>query len=78
MTVVVINKTYSDLTTTLSLSNLTATGAAKVYLYSNANLATIVAKPDQPVTAPTGGGTTSTINNVTFPAMSITLLAIPK
>ena len=77
VTVVVINKTYGDLTASLSLANLTPNGTAKVYLYSNANLAGIVAQPDLTVTPPTGGGTTSTIST-TFPAQSITLLVVPK
>ena len=76
VTVVVINKTYGALTSTLSLANLTATGNAKVYQYSNANLASIVALPDQTVTAPAAGTTTSTIS-ATFPAASITLFVIP-
>ncbi len=76
VTVVVINKTYGALTSTLSLANLAATGNAKVYRYSNANLASIVALPDQAVTAPAGGSTSSTIT-ATFPAASITLFAVP-
>ena len=76
VTVVVINKTYGALTSTLSLANLTATGSAKVYQYSNANLASIVALPDQAVTSPAVGSTTSTIA-ATFPAASITLFVIP-
>ena len=76
VTVVVINKTYGDLTATLSLANLTASGNAKVFLYSNANLAGIVAQPDVTVTPPSGGGTTSTAST-TFPAQSITLLLVP-
>jgi phosphoribosylaminoimidazolecarboxamide formyltransferase/IMP cyclohydrolase len=77
VTVVVINKTYGDLTTSLSLANLTPNGTAKVYLYSNASLAGIVAQPDLTVTPPTGGGTTST-TSTTFPAQSISLLVVPK
>jgi hypothetical protein len=76
VTVVVINKTYGALTGTLALANLTATGNAKVYQYSNANLASIVPQADLPVTAPSGGSTTSTIA-ATFPAASITLFVIP-
>jgi hypothetical protein len=76
-TVVVINKTYGDLTSTLSLANLTPNGKAKVFLYSNANLSGIVAQPDVTVTPPASKSTTSTIAT-TFPAQSITLLVIPK
>jgi len=56
---------------------VTATGNAKVYRYSAANLAAIVAQPDAAVTAPAQGGTTSTIVNYTFPASSITLFVVP-
>jgi hypothetical protein len=75
-TIVVINKTYGDLTTTLSLANLTPAGQAKVYLYSNANLAGIVAQAPLTVTAPVSPSTTSSVTT-TFPASSITLLVIP-
>jgi hypothetical protein len=77
VTVVVINKTYGDLTATLSLANLTPNGKARVFLYSSANLAGIVAQPDVTVTPPPQGSTTSTIG-ATFPAQSITLLVVPK
>ena len=77
LTVVVINKTYGDFTTTLNLGNFTASGPAKVFLYSNANLNAIVSQPNVSVTAPSGSGTTSTLST-TFPAQSITLLVIPK
>lgn len=77
VTVVVINKTFGDLTSTLSLEHVTATGNAKVYRYSAANLAAIIAQPDAAVTAPAQGGTTSTIVNYTFPASSITLFVVP-
>jgi len=77
VTVVVINKTYGDLTDTVSLANLTPNGTAKVFLYSNANLAAIVAQPDLTVTPPAGGSTTSTVST-TFPAQSVTLIVVPK
>ena len=77
VTVVVVNKTYGDLTATLSLPNLTPNGAAKVFLYSNANLAAIIPQPDLTVTPPATGSTTSSIA-ATFPAQSITLLVVPK
>jgi hypothetical protein len=77
VTVVVINKTYGDLTATLSLDNLTPNGSAQVFLYSNANLAAIVAQSSLTVTPPSGGGTASTIST-TFPAQSITLLVVPQ
>ena len=77
VTIVVINKTYADLTDTISLANLTPNGAAKVFLYSNPNLAGILAQPDIAVTPPSAGGATSTIST-TFPAQSITLFVVPK
>jgi len=60
VTVVVINKTYGDLTSTISVANLRPKGPAKVFLYSNANLATIVAQPDLAVTPPASRSATST------------------
>jgi hypothetical protein len=77
VTVVVINKTYGALTGTISLANLTANGTAKVFLYSTANLAGIVAQPDIVVTGPPTRSTTSTLST-TFPAQSITLFVVPK
>jgi len=78
VTVVVINKTYGDLTATLSLDNFTSSSnTAEDFLYSNANLNAIVSQPAVTVTPPSGGGTTSTIST-TFPAQSITLLVVPQ
>jgi hypothetical protein len=77
VTVVVINKTYGDLTGTLSLANLASNGPAKSYLYSSANLAGIVTQPDVTVTPPAAGSTTSTLST-TFPAQSITVLVAPQ
>ncbi|MFI5096344.1 MAG: glycoside hydrolase family 44 protein [Candidatus Acidiferrales bacterium] len=77
VTVVVINKTYGDLTATLSLANLSPNGKAKVFLYSNANLAAIVPQPDLTVTPPAGVSTTSSLSTI-FPAQSITLIVVPK
>jgi hypothetical protein len=74
VTVVVINKTYGDLTTTLSLANMTANGSAQVYLYSNGNLSKIAPQASLTVTAGSAGSGIST----TFPAQSITLFVIPK
>lgn len=76
VTLVVINKTYGDLTTALSIGNLKATTTtAKAYLYSNANLNAIMAQPDVTVTPPNGSSTSSTLST-TFPAQSITLLLL--
>jgi Glycoside hydrolase family 44 len=78
ITVMVLNKTYGDLNSTLSLANFTSTSStAQVYLYSNGNLNAIVAQPAISIAAPSGSGTTSAITT-TFPAQSITLLVIPK
>ena len=79
ITVMVINKTYGSLTSTISLENFTAAGGttAKVYQYSNANLSAIVQQAGVSVAPPSGSGTTSTITNYTFPAQSITLFVVP-
>jgi O-glycosyl hydrolase len=76
VTVIAINKTYGDLTETLNLANLKASGPAKVYRYSNANLAAIVPQANIPIVAPTSG-TTSTLSS-TFPAQSITMIVVPQ
>jgi Glycoside hydrolase family 44/Bacterial Ig-like domain (group 2) len=77
-TVVVINKTYGDLTSTLSLANFTAAAGetAEVFLYSNVNLNGIVAQSAAALTPPASGGTSSTLT-ATFPAQSITLFVVP-
>jgi hypothetical protein len=77
VTVMVINKTYGDLTDTLSLANVMPTGEAKVYQYSNAKLAAIVSQPAITVTPPAPGNANSTVT-ATFPAQSITLLVVPQ
>jgi hypothetical protein len=79
LTVMVINKTFGPLTSTLSLLNFTAPSGttAQVYQYSNANLNAIEPQPAVSVTPPSGSGTTSTISNYTFPAQSITLFVVP-
>lgn len=68
LTLMVINKTNTDLISSVSLTGFTPAGPAKVYRYSTENLNAIMQKPDQPITA--AGFST------TFPASSITLLAI--
>ena len=79
VTVVVINKTFGDLTSTLSLNNLAkSTTSAQAFIYSSADLTKIL--PQQKpvtVTPPAGSGTASTIS-MTFPAQSITLLVAPN
>lgn len=77
LTIVVINKTYGDLTSTLSLGNFSASGVNQSFLYSAANINAIVPKTDVAVFAPSGGSTTTTVST-TFPAQSITIITIPK
>ena len=79
VTIVVINKTYGDLASTLSLADLTGSSAmAQAYLYSNAKLNAIVGPSSVTLTPPVSGSTTSTIINYTFPAQSITLFVVPN
>jgi uncharacterized protein (TIGR03437 family) len=71
LTVLVLNKTTSDIGDSISLANFKPGGTAQVWQYSQANLAAIV-------------GQTSAINvngnslTATFPAYSMTLLVIPQ
>ena len=78
ITVMVINKTYGALTSTISLQNLSVANGttAQVFQYSNANLNAIVKQASVSVTPPSSG-TTSTIGSYTFPAQSITLFVVP-
>lgn len=78
LTVVVINKTYGDLTSAITLNGLakTATTAA-VYRLSNASLTALQAQPALSVTPPTGGATAGTMT-ATFPGQSATLLVIAQ
>ncbi|HXJ62166.1 MAG TPA: glycoside hydrolase family 44 protein [Actinomycetota bacterium] len=69
LTLVVINKSGSDLRSAVSLPGADPSGHASVYTYSTANLLALVHQPDQIVTA---SGFTRT-----FPRSSITVLAIP-
>jgi hypothetical protein len=79
ITIMVINKTYGSLTSTISIANFTAASGtmAQVYQYSNANLNSILTQPSVAVTPPGNGSTTSTISE-TFPAQSMTLLVVPN
>jgi hypothetical protein len=78
VTVVVINKTYGSLTSTLSLDGLFPPGtSAQSYLYSNANLAAIVGPAAVTVT-PASGTSPWSISNYTFPAQSITLFVVSQ
>jgi len=68
LTVVIINKSTSNLTSTVSLAGFPLPAAATVYRYSAAAPAAIEHLPDQPLT---GSGFSAA-----FPAASITLLEI--
>jgi hypothetical protein len=69
VTVMVINKTAQDLTTTVAVTGTLPTTTAQVYTYSSANLSQIVQSADLK-------GTASGVS-ATFPANSITLLVWP-
>ena len=69
LTVMVINKTAADLSTTVTIRSFAPAPAAAVYRYSGADLTAIVRTPDQSL-----GANTFT---ATFPASSITLLVVP-
>jgi hypothetical protein len=79
ITVMVINKTYGSLTSTLTLQNFTASSntTAQVYQYSNANINAIATQTPATVTPPANGSTSSTLS-YTFPGQSITLFVIPN
>ncbi len=69
LTLVIINKSGVDVTSTVSLSGFSPTASAAVYRYSSANPGAIEHTTDQSVTAQGF--------SATFPAASITLYAIP-
>ncbi len=69
LTLVIINKTDNDLTSSLDLNHFRAANQATVYRYSAANLNAIVRQPDQAVGL---GGF-----QATYPANSITLVVLP-
>jgi hypothetical protein len=68
LTLVVINKTGNDLTSSVSLAGFTPVATAKLWRYGATNWGAIVPQPDQAVSA---GGFTAT-----FPAWSITLCVL--
>lgn len=68
LTMMIINKMGTDLTSEVSLAGFTPQGAAQVYRYSTADLNAIVQAPNQPVTS---SGFTAT-----YPANSITLVVL--
>ena len=69
LTVMVINKTGTDLTCPLTVGTFWAGPTAQVFRYGQANLSTVVRPADLTVT----GGSIS----ATFPASSVTLLVVP-
>jgi Glycoside hydrolase family 44 len=70
LTLVIINKTSKNLTSNLSLKGFNPGAKAQVYTYSEANLRAIVRQSDLSVSAAGFGAT--------YPANSITLVALPK
>jgi Glycoside hydrolase family 44/Ricin-type beta-trefoil lectin domain len=69
LTLMIINKTANDLTSSLSLAGATPTGKAQVYTYSSANLNAIVHQPDVAVS--------SSGFSATYPANSMTMVVVP-
>jgi hypothetical protein len=69
LTLLVINKTGSDITSALSLANFTPAAYAQVYSYSSADLTQIVRQPDMPVLA--------SGFSAKYPANSLTLVVVP-
>jgi len=70
VTVMVLNKSFGDLTSTLTLGHVGGETVAKRFVYSNADLAAIVAGADVPLKAG--------VATVMFPAASVTLLVVQK
>ncbi|MGA2349179.1 MAG: glycoside hydrolase family 44 protein [Terracidiphilus sp.] len=77
ITVVVINKTFGDLRADLPLDHFKAKGQAKTYQYSGANLTQILALPKVNLSSSGEKVESAVIKDQLFPAMSITLYAIP-
>jgi uncharacterized protein (TIGR03437 family) len=70
LTILVLNKTTGDLSSTVQIANFTAAGGAQVWRYGPANLNAILRQ--QPDAALNGGSITAA-----FPAYSMTLFVIP-
>ncbi len=70
LTLVIINKTHKNLTSNLSLKGFKPAGTAQFYTYSEGNLGAIVRQSDL--------GVSAAGFQATYPANSITLVAIPK
>ncbi|WP_405150912.1 fibronectin type III domain-containing protein [Sphaerisporangium sp. NBC_01403] len=79
LTLMVVNKTGSDLTSPLTVTGRAPGGTAQVYRYSGADLAAIVRDTDlplRPVPAASSHGTSATVVSATYPANSITELVV--
>ena len=72
VTIVVINKTRSPLTSTLAVQGFTAGRSAQVWRYSGANLQHIVKAANIAVSS------LSALPGLTFPASSATVIVLPK
>jgi uncharacterized protein (TIGR03437 family) len=70
LTVLVLNKTTTDLTDTISLASFAPAGTAQVWQYGQSNLSAIVHNADI--------GVASSGLTMTFPKYSMTLLVIPQ
>ena len=70
LTLVIINKTNKNLTSNLSLKGFKPAGKAQFYTYSEGNLRAIARQSDLAVS--------DTGFQATYPAISMTLVAIPK
>ncbi len=70
VTLMIVNKTGTDLSAHLGIKGFSPAASASVYTYSSANLKAIIHQPDLAV-SPTGFSTT-------YHANSITLVVIPK
>jgi len=71
LTILVLNKTASDVADTIGLADFSSAGTAQVWQYSQKNLAAIVRQTPDVIVSGNGIGTT-------FPAYSMTLLVIPQ
>jgi uncharacterized protein (TIGR03437 family) len=69
LTILVLNKSTSDLSSTISISSFTPDTKAQVWRYSQANLTSILRQPDA---SPSGASIAAT-----FPSYSMTLLVVP-
>jgi len=69
LTILVLNKSFGDLSSTIALAGFSGQSGAAVYRYSSANTNQIVRLPDQPV---------DRTFSATFPATSMTLFVLPS